>query len=85
MAFAGSVLNIKPVLSVIDGEIISSPSRSEDSISLILDNGISFVGDLEPIEYLDAYEENVKLKRDWEVIMRFNPQIIYYVHANNAL
>lgn len=66
----------------IQGEIISTPSHSEDSISLILDNGISFVGDLEPIEYLDAYEENAELKRDWETVMGFNPQIIYYAHAN---
>ena len=66
----------------IKGEIISTPSHSEDSISLILDSGISFVGDLEPVEYLEAYEENVKLKRDWEAVLRFNPQIIYYAHAN---
>ena len=66
----------------IEGEIISTPSHSEDSMSLILDSGISFVGDLEPIEYLDAYEKNAELKRDWEVVMRFNPKIIYYAHVN---
>ena len=66
----------------IRGEIISTPSHSEDSISLILDSGISFVGDLEPIEYLEAYEENVELKRDWEAVLGFNPQIICYAHAN---
>ena len=57
----------------IKGEIISTPSHSEDSISLILDSGICFVGDLEPIEYLEAYEENVELKRDWEAVLGFNP------------
>ena len=66
----------------IKGEIISTPSHSEDSISLVLASGISLVGDLEPIEYLDAYEANVELKRDWEVVMRFHPQVIYYAHAN---
>jgi len=66
----------------IKGEIISTPSHSEDSISLILDSGISFVGDLEPIEYLEAYEENVELKHDWEAVLGFNPQVIYYAHAN---
>ena len=66
----------------IKGEIISTPSHSEDSISLILDSGISFVGDLEPIGYLEAYEENVELKRDWEAVLGFNPQVIYYAHAN---
>ena len=64
----------------IHGEIISTPSHSEDSISLILDDGDSFVGDLEPIEYLEAYMENVKLKRDWEHILSFCPKRIFYAH-----
>lgn len=66
----------------IEGEIISTPSHSNDSVSLILDNGTCFVGDLEPINYLDAYEGNIKLKRDWELIMSYDPKIIYYAHAN---
>lgn len=66
----------------IDGEIISTASHSEDSISLILDNGVCIVGDLEPIEYLGAYDENISLKEDWEFVMSYNPQIIYYAHAN---
>lgn len=69
----------------IEGEIVSTPSHSEDSISLILDNGTCFVGDLEPIEYLDAYVHNVKLKNDWELVMSYNPKIIYYAHANEKI
>ena len=49
---------------------------------MILDSGICFVGDLEPIEYLEAYEENFELKRDWEAVLGFNPQVICYAHAN---
>ena len=64
------------------GEIISTPSHSKDSVSLILDNGVCFVGDLEPIEYLNAYEENAILKKDWELVMSRNPKLIYYAHAN---
>lgn len=66
----------------IDGEIVRTTSHSADSISLILDGGECFVGDLEPIEYLAAYEQNDKLKRDWELIMRYAPKTIYYAHAN---
>jgi len=66
----------------IEGGIVSTPSHSEDSVSLILDNGVCIVGDLEPIEYLDAYDENVKLKEDWELVMSYSPKIIYYAHAN---
>ena len=69
----------------ISGEILSTMSHSEDSISLILDNGVCIVGDLEPIEYLGAYEENVKLKADWELVMSYNPKLIYYAHANEKV
>lgn len=60
----------------IHGEIIHTPSHSEDSISLVLDDGDCFVGDLEPFDYLEAYEENAPLKRDWEYIFSFHPNMI---------
>lgn len=66
----------------ISGEIISTPSHSADSISLVLYNGFCFVGDLEPMEHLGAYTENNALKKDWQSIMSRNPQVIYYAHAN---
>ncbi len=64
----------------ISGEIIHTPSHSEDSISLILDDGSCFVGDLDPQEYLEAYENNMSLKRDWNQIMSYNPKEIYFAH-----
>lgn len=36
-------------------------------ISLILNSGECFVGDLEPIEYLAAYDQNDRLNYDWEL------------------
>ena len=69
----------------ISGEIISTRSHSEDSISLILDSGVCIVGDLEPIDYLDAYEENAGLKADWKLVMSYNPKLIYYAHANERV
>ena len=42
----------------ISGEIIHTHSHSEDSVSLIMDDGDCFVGDLEPFEYIEVYEEN---------------------------
>lgn len=64
------------------GEIISTPSHSRDSISLITDSGDCFVGDLEPYEYLAAYDENEPLRQDWARILSFRPRRIYYAHAN---
>lgn len=65
----------------INGEIIHTPSHSEDSISLILDDGNCFVGDLEPHEYLDGYDEINRLRDDWDRIMSLNPKTIHYAHS----
>ena len=69
----------------INGEIISTASHSEDSVSLVLDEGVCIVGDLEPIDYLGGYEENVPLQKDWELVMSYNPKLIYYAHANEKV
>lgn len=66
----------------IDGEILHTPSHSEDSISLVLDDGSCFVGDLEPLSYLAGYDENPALKSDWEKILQRHPKRILYAHAN---
>ena len=66
----------------IEGEIISTPSHSEDSISIVLDNGDCFVGDLEPVDYLGGYDNNIALERDWELVMSYHPKVVYYAHAN---
>ncbi|MBR4502836.1 MAG: MBL fold metallo-hydrolase [Clostridia bacterium] len=64
----------------IAGEIIHTPSHSEDSVSLILDDGDSFVGDLEPYGYLSAYENNPDLKNDWVRILSYSPKRIFHAH-----
>ena len=66
----------------IDGEILHTPSHSEDSVSLVLDDGSCLVGDLEPLAYLAGYDENPALKSDWEQLMRRHPKRILYAHAN---
>ena len=66
----------------ISGEIIYTPSHSEDSVSIILDDGNCIVGDLEPVEYLAAYDHNPRLKSDWEQIMSCHPKRILSAHAN---
>ena len=64
----------------ISGEIISIPSHSPDRVSLVLDSGECFVGDLQPREYGD--EENDAVKEDWTRVMSFQPRRVYYSHAN---
>ena len=64
----------------IEGEIIPTTSHSADGISLVLDQGECIVGDLEPREYMDAYEENAALREDWDRIMSHHPKRILYAH-----
>ena len=69
----------------INGEIISTPSHSEDSVSVILDDGDCIVGDLEPIDFLGAYENNPGLEKDWSWVISYKPKRIYYSHANEKV
>ena len=66
----------------IEGEMIHTPSHSEDSITVILDDGNCIVGDLEPFEFISGYEDNQKLKDDWKTIMSRHPRRILFAHAN---
>jgi glyoxylase-like metal-dependent hydrolase (beta-lactamase superfamily II) len=69
----------------IEGEIVSTPSHSEDSISVVLDEGACIVGDLEPLEYLEAYDDNKALAMDWNTILSFKPKRVCYAHANEKV
>ena len=66
----------------IGGEILHTPSHSEDSISILLDDRDCIVGDLEPYTYLSGYDENPRLKKDWDRILSHHPRRIIYAHAN---
>ena len=66
----------------IEGEILHTPSHSEDSVSVLLDDGVCMVGDLEPMEFLEGYADNPQLQRDWEQIMTHRPNRILFAHAN---
>ena len=58
----------------IDGEIVSTPSHSEDSITLVLDSGDCFVGDLEPMEYMDRLRGEFSLIERLEKGYELQPQ-----------
>lgn len=66
----------------IHGEIVPTVSHSRDSVAVILDDGNCFVGDLEQMEFIDAYENNCALQEDWKLILSYNPLTIYYGHVN---
>ena len=69
----------------IAGEIIRTPSHSPDSVSLLLDDGDCFVGDLEPYSYLEAYGENRVLQEDWDNILCRSPKRVFFAHQKEML
>ena len=64
----------------IGGEIIHTSSHSEDSVTLVLDDGNCFAGDLSPFEYIEAFEDSEALKKDWEKLLSLGPKRIYFAH-----
>lgn len=68
----------------IDGEIIYTPGHSEDSISLILDNGSAFVGDLYDLKSALAFNDK-KINNSWNQILSHNISKIYYGHHEQTI
>ncbi len=68
----------------IAGEIVPVQSHSTDSVSVILDNGDCFVGDLQPKEFIDSYDDNEALQADWERVMSYDPKRILFAHMPEA-
>ncbi|MBO4681540.1 MAG: MBL fold metallo-hydrolase [Clostridiales bacterium] len=64
------------------GNIGRTRSHSEDGIYVSLNDGTFILGDLEPREYLDAYQDNPMLKDDWNEILSQKPSRLLYAHAN---
>lgn len=65
----------------IPGEILSTPGHSEDSVSLLLDDGSAFTGDLTPEQY--AWGETAELvKASWQLLREKGARIIYPGHGN---
>lgn len=65
------------------GEILATPGHSDDSISLFLDSGELFVGDLNPLYELEAHK-GTETERSWRKLLALKPKKIYYGHAKTA-
>ena len=67
----------------IEGEIYSTPGHSDDSISLMLDSGELFVGDLNPLYELELHRGS-QIETTWNTLLSMHPRKIYYGHAPAA-
>ena len=67
----------------IAGEVAHTPGHSEDSISLCLDEGVLFVGDLNPLYELELHR-GTQIGESWDKLLARNPVKVYYGHAKAA-
>ena len=63
----------------INGEIIHTPGHSEDSVTLIVDEGFAFTGDLHPIFILP--EEDTVSRQSWDKIYQHKITRIFPGHG----
>src|SRR4030043_2151455 len=64
----------------IPGEILPTPGHSDDSVSLLLDDGSVFTGDLTPLEY--AWGEAAEMvKARWQLLKERGARRIYPAHG----
>ena len=68
----------------IDGEIAATPGHSVDSISLCLDDGNIFVGDLNPLYELEMHR-GTQIGKSWDLLLARHPKRIWYGHAKTAV
>ncbi len=66
----------------IQAEIIATPGHSDDSITLITDDGAAFIGDLHP-PILAGEENQHVLQSSWDAIRAHNGKHIYPGHGPN--
>jgi glyoxylase-like metal-dependent hydrolase (beta-lactamase superfamily II) len=64
----------------IEGEMIHTPGHSDDSLTLILDSGEVFVGDLNPL-YEYELNKGTEIEDSWKTIFEHKPTTVYYGHA----
>ncbi len=62
------------------GEIVSTPGHSDDSVSIVLDEGAAFTGDLAPASMVDGAQAEVAAQ-SWNKLRQLNARTIYPGHG----
>lgn len=66
----------------LNGEIISTPGHTDDSITLILDDGLAFIGDLH-LPQMIPEDEFDSTQESWNRIREHKAHRIYPAHGNH--
>ncbi len=64
----------------IDGEVVPTPGHSDDSVSLILDSGEAFTGDLMPPDYTQPDGQELA-RESWKRIHALGATMVYPGHG----
>jgi len=64
----------------IPGAIVSTPGHSDDSVTLVLDAGAAFTGDLPPPGFVGTDALDI-VSRSWNTIRSLNATVIYPGHG----
>ncbi len=65
----------------IPGEVIETPGHSADSVSLVLDSGRAFIGDLSPFPSIDPVRD-AQWAASWKTLIDRGVQLFYPAHAD---
>lgn len=63
----------------IDGQVLHTNGHGEQSISLLLDDGVAFIGDLAPDNMIA--DDDLKSKNSWELLISKGAKYIKPAHA----
>lgn len=64
----------------IAGQIVATPGHSDDSVSLLLDNGMVFTGDLPPAAFVDEKDKPF-VEASWRLLYERGARQIYPGHG----
>jgi ribonuclease/clavin/mitogillin len=65
----------------IHGQIVPTPGHSPDSVSLVLDSGLAFIGDLHPPSMVGE-ESLAETRASWQKLAALKAGLIYPAHGN---
>ena len=68
----------------IDGEILYTPGHIEDIVSVLLDDGVTFVGDLYDLNSAAAFNDE-KINNSWKNLLSHNISKICYGHHEQVI
>ena len=64
----------------INGELISTPGHSDDSVSLVIDDCCAFTGDLPVLSLIEVYDD-LEIDDSWEMLQKHHIKTIYPGHG----